>query len=76
MCVDPKSYRNDNDRKFVPEAFSRRYNDMLALIRIVGSAPLGSIRSQAFSQSKNHQKQGIKGQRVLHCFDAFGMSYF
>eukprot|EP00959_Pyramimonas_sp_CCMP1952_P345524 7235831-Pyramimonas_sp.AAC.1 len=76
MGIDKKRYTNEHDRKYVPVNFSRRYNDLLALIRLTGAFPLTAIRSQAYAAPKNNSKQGIKGQRILHCFDSFGMSYF
>eukprot|EP00959_Pyramimonas_sp_CCMP1952_P347021 7267915-Pyramimonas_sp.AAC.1 len=52
-----------------PKRFQEGATTCWPPIRLVGSAPLSSIRSLAFSQNKNNQKQGIKGQRVLHCCD-------
>ena len=71
MCIGYRMYRFSRRRTYTPETFSRRFNDLLALIRIVGFAPLSVLRSQSFAQAKNNGKLGIKGQRVLHCFDAF-----
>eukprot|EP00959_Pyramimonas_sp_CCMP1952_P299749 6269763-Pyramimonas_sp.AAC.1 len=66
MCIDRRYHVNEHDRKYNPEHFSRRYDDLLALIRLVGSAPLGTIRSRSFSQAKGNEKLGIQGQRILH----------
>eukprot|EP00959_Pyramimonas_sp_CCMP1952_P314196 6577250-Pyramimonas_sp.AAC.1 len=70
MCIDRRYHVNEHDLKYNPEHYSRRYDDLLALIRLVGPAPLSATWSQSSSQAKGNEKPGVQGQRILHCFDA------
>ena len=44
MGIDRTRYANQHDGKFIPESFSRRYNELLAFMRLTGAAPLSAIR--------------------------------
>ena len=56
--------------------FVELFAEVLVKVRIAGSAPLNWNRSAAFASSKHNGKKGVRGLRLMHCFDCIGMGFF
>ncbi|CAK0909260.1 unnamed protein product, partial [Prorocentrum cordatum] len=59
-----------------PTAFLHKYQQFVTLVRETDQVPLSFLRSQMFAHSKDSGVIGIRGQRLLHCFDSCSMSWF
>eukprot|EP00959_Pyramimonas_sp_CCMP1952_P192671 4028732-Pyramimonas_sp.AAC.1 len=69
MCSDRRYHDNEHERKYNPENFSRRHDDLHVLIRLERSAPQRTTRSQSFTQDKGNEKLVGQGQQILHRFE-------
>ena len=56
--------------------FAGALRTLIKLTRVAGRPPLYCLRSQSFASDKGTGKMGVKGARVMHAFDSFGMAFF
>lgn len=64
------------EEKFEAVAFQLRMKEFLTMVRRRCNTPLQWDRSYASSADKGNGKEGIKGLRMLHCFEAASMAWF
>ena len=58
------------------ETFYNKFKEVMVQIRRTVRTPVDWHRSKAFLQSKNNTAGGIRGQRVIHCFDHAGAAWY
>ena len=64
----------NTDEITAPE-FGKRFRQLLNTIRTANALPLNANRSMVFASDTGTGKEGVKGARVMHCFDAFSMAW-